>query len=147
MEGHDPISILLVEDDMAAREILASVLTIKFPQIPIHIADNGKAGLECFNRHFPAIVITDVNMPVMDGIRMARQIKSINAKVKLIVLTAFSDKTILETSAVAGVGIDHYILKPADYEKLFKAIELCLAGVAPNHVHTTRQGSDDEHEQ
>ena len=140
MKGHHPFSILLVEDDEAAREILTSVLAIKFPRIAFHVADNGKTGLEYFRRHSPAIVITDVNMPVMDGIRMARGIKSIAANVKLIVLTAFSDKTVLETTAVAGIGIDHYILKPVDYVKLFSAIEQCLAGVAPDHARTCPAG-------
>lgn len=130
MEGHTSLSILLVEDDVAAREILASVLSLRFPRLTIHVADNGKTGLECFERHTPAVVITDVNMPVMDGLRMARAIKAIMGGIKLVVLTAFSDKTILETSAMAGIGIDHYILKPLDYEKLFAVIEQCLAEVA-----------------
>lgn len=134
MKGHNPRSILLVEDDEIAREILTSVLTIKFPQIVFHVADNGKTGLESFRLYSPTVVITDVNMPVMDGIRMARGIKAIASDVKLVVLTAFSDRSILETAAVAGIGIDHYILKPVDYGKLFAVIEQCLAGVAPDHA-------------
>lgn len=140
--AHNPFSILLVEDDEAARGILASVLAMKFPRITFHVADNGKSGLECFQKHFPAIVITDVNMPVMDGIRMARGIKNMDEGVKLIVLTAFDDKAILETTAVAGIGIDHYILKPVDYAKLFTAIEQSMAGVESRD--RTRQGNDDE---
>jgi YesN/AraC family two-component response regulator len=141
MGERNPFSILLVEDDKSASEILTSVLAIKFPQIVFYFADNGKAGLECFKKHTQAIVITDVNMPGMDGIRMAGEIKSIDAYVKLIVLTAFSDKTILETATAVGVKIDHFILKPVDYRKLFAAIEQCLAEVAPEHA---LQESDDE---
>ncbi|HEY4743015.1 MAG TPA: response regulator [Desulfuromonadaceae bacterium] len=144
MEGDKPLSILLVEDDGAAREILASVLVLKFPQIVFHVADNGKTGLECFDKHASAIVITDVNMPVMDGLRMARGIKSIMADVKMIVLTAFSDKSILETTAADGIGIDHYILKPVDYEKLFAVIEQCLAEVATGHGRITPKWRDNE---
>ena len=144
MEERNPISILLVEDDEAASEILASEFAIKFPQIVFNYADNGKTGLECFKKLSPTIVITDVNMPEMDGIHMAAEIKSIAACVKLIVLTAFSDKTILESSTAVGIKIDHYISKPVDYRKLFAAIEQCLSQVAPNHFPTTLQGNDDE---
>ena len=135
MEGDKPVSILLVEDDGAAREILASVLAIKFPHTAFYFADNGKTGLKCFKKHHPAIVITDVNMPEMDGIQMVGQIKLIDAGVKLIVLTAFSDKIILENSTAAGIKIDHKIMKPIDFGKLFKVIKQCLVGLTPDHTH------------
>jgi YesN/AraC family two-component response regulator len=134
MEGHKPVSILLVEDDEAAREILASVLAIKFPQTAFYFADNGKTGLNCFKKHHPAIVITDVNMPEMDGIQMVGEIKLIDADVKLIVLTAFSDKTILENSMAAKIEIDHRIMKPVDFGKLFKVIKQCLVELGPDHT-------------
>jgi len=137
MEERNPFSILLVEDDEAASEILASVFAIKFPHIVFNFANNGKTGLECFKKNSPAVVITDVNMPEMDGICMAAEIKSIDACVKLIVLTAFSDKTILETSTAVGIKIDHYISKPVDYGKLFAVIEQCLPQVESNHFSTT----------
>jgi YesN/AraC family two-component response regulator len=127
MDRQKPLSVLVVEDDETAREILMSVLVLKFPHIPFHAADNGKSGLAQFITHSPAIVITDINMPVMDGIRMAEEIKSIAAGVKLIVLTAFGDRTVLEAARTAGIEINYCLLKPVDYGKLFTAIEQCLA--------------------
>lgn len=122
MQEPHPFSILLAEDDEDSRELLVSVLALKFPGATLHAANNGKTGLECFRKCSPAIVITDVNMPEMDGIRMAREIRSIDDAVILVVLTAFSDKNILENSAAADIRIDHYILKPVDYEKLFAIV-------------------------
>ena len=135
MEGHKAVSILLVEDDKAAREILASVLAIKFPHNAFHFADNGKTGLKCFKKHHPAIVITDVNMPEMDGIQMVGEIKLIDAGVKLIVLTAFSDKTVLRNSMAAGIEIDHKIMKPVDFGKLFTVIKQCLVEIRSDHAN------------
>ncbi|HBG04095.1 MAG TPA: response regulator [Geobacter sp.] len=131
MEGDHPLSILLVEDDATSREILASMLAVKFPQVAFLLANNGKTGLEAFKKHSPALVITDLNMPVMDGISMAAQIKSIDAGVKLIALTAFSDKSVRENSNAEAIGIDHYILKPVDYRMLLTTIQQCLPGIAP----------------
>jgi DNA-binding response OmpR family regulator len=130
MNKHNPLAMLVVEDDEGAREILASVLALKFPAFAIHSADNGETGLESFRTYLPAIVITDINMPVMDGISMAGAIKSIDAGVKLIVLTAYSDKVIQKDTTT--IEIDHYIPKPADYSKLFAAVEQCIEGIAPN---------------
>ena len=126
MRNPQPFSILLAEDDEDSRQILASVLAVKFPGITLHTANNGRAGLEYFRNYSPAIVITDVNMPEMDGIRMAREIRSIDDGVVLVVLTAFSDKNILENSAAADIRIDHFIVKPVDYKKLFAIVERYL---------------------
>ena len=131
MERINTAAILLVEDDQDAREILSMMLSVRFPQMEFHLADNGKSGLDSFNKHHPAVVITDVNMPIMNGILLAEAIKKIDDSVKLILLTAFSDKTILESARAAGVEIDHYLMKPVDYRKLLVAIQQCLAEVAP----------------
>lgn len=133
MRPLDPLAVLLVEDDEAAREILASVLAIKFPRIDFRYAENGKVGLACFEQAFPAVVITDINMPEMDGVCMAGKIRELAPDIKLIVLTAFSDKSILESSASAGINIDHHILKPVDYDKLFNALDQCLEEIGRDH--------------
>lgn len=130
MEGTDALSVLLVEDDQDAREILSMMLRVRFPGITFHLAENGKTGLESFTTHHPAIIITDVNMPVMNGICLAEAAKKIDPGVKVILLTAFSDKIILESSQAAGVEIDHCLFKPVDYRKLLVVIQQCLGVVA-----------------
>jgi YesN/AraC family two-component response regulator len=131
MEGTAALSVLLVEDDQDAREILSMMLRVRFPKIVFHLAENGKTGLESFTTHRPAIIITDVNMPVMNGICLAEAAKRIDPGVKVVLLTAFSDKTILESSQAAGVEIDHCLFKPVDYRKLLVAIQQCLGEIAP----------------
>ena len=131
MARQHPLSILLVEDDQTSLHILASMLALRFPQVSFLTAHNGKAGLESFREHSPALVITDINMPVMDGMAMASEIRALDSGAKLIVLTAFSDKAMLECAQAAGIEIDHYILKPVDYRQLLQTIQECLPGVAP----------------
>ena len=126
-----PLSILLVEDDETSRDILADLLPMRFPQIAFSLADNGRTGLECFRKHSPAIVITDINMPVMDGLRMAEAIKSIDSSVQIIGITAFSSNYITDLSKTANNRVDHFLAKPVDYRKLLALIEQCLAAAAP----------------
>ncbi len=131
MNTHDPLAILLVEDDADTRKILAEVIALAFPDLQVYEADHGGTALECFKQYAPAIVITDINMPVMDGLSMAKAIKAIDAEVKLIILTAYSDKSIL-TETASEIKIDYAIPKPTEYGKLFSAIEQCIADITPN---------------
>src|SRR5512140_3508136 len=85
-------SILIVEDDRVICEMLGKVTQRKFRDVTIYLAENGRIGVDLFKEHTPELVITDINMPVMDGIEMAGEIKSIKAHARFIVMTAYSDK-------------------------------------------------------
>jgi len=87
-----PFSLLLVEDDKTTREIVKRMVALKFPQCTIYTAEHGKKGLELFMEHTPDLVVTDINMPEMDGIEMARAIKAVNPNATYIVLSARDDK-------------------------------------------------------
>lgn len=131
--NHDnsEISMLFVEDDPVAREILSIMITRKFPAVKLHVAENGKIGLKLFKAQQPDIVITDINMPVMDGIRMASEIKALNPDVPIVVISAHSDTDYL-LSAI-NLGINQYVLKPVDQQKLFAAIAKCVASIKLEH--------------
>ena len=120
-------SILVAEDDEAALETLCLMIKMKFPEAKIYSAENGSIGLELFNKHTPDIVMTDVNMPVMNGIEMAGEIKSIKHDTKFIVLTAYNEKIFFEK--FKEIGFNSYILKPIEFKKLFVAIEKCIAEI------------------
>jgi YesN/AraC family two-component response regulator len=123
-------SILLVEDEEAILELLASILTRKFPGVVLYTASNGRTGLELFKSHLPDIVITDIKMPEMGGVQMADKIRTIKPATKFIIVTGDSGKSTDYDSSEKGSGFDHYIMKPAVFGTLFAAIEQCLAGIA-----------------
>ena len=122
-----PLSIMYVEDDPVTRTLVAQTLPKKFPEYQIRTAENGKLGLELYKEYQPEIVITDVNMPIMNGILMAAEIKAINPDVVIIAVTAYSETNYLLNAI--EIGISHYVLKPIDYRKLFEAIEKSSAGI------------------
>jgi two-component system, sensor histidine kinase and response regulator len=117
-------SILIVEDDKAARDILGVVISKKYPDITLYFAENGRTGVDLFKEKAPEIVITDVNMPVMDGIQMAREIKALKADTMFIVITAYSDRNISEKFID---GFTSFIKKPIQFAALFEAINKCIA--------------------
>ncbi len=127
------LSILIAEDDEAARSMLVIIVAKKYPDAAIYSASDGSTGLEYFKKHLPDIAITDVIMPGMNGLQMAREIKSIKADTKLIVLTGLSDLQDSGDFDTAEVIIDHRILKPVYFEKLFAAIDQCIADIYSPH--------------
>ncbi|HEX9024542.1 MAG TPA: PAS domain S-box protein [Geobacteraceae bacterium] len=121
------IGILYAEDDAVTRNILGKMIPLKFPSVDFHAAENGKAGLDIFREHTPDIVITDINMPVMDGIRMAAEIKALRPETIIVIISAYGDTNYLLDAI--EIGVNHYIMKPIDYKKLFQTISRCIAGI------------------
>ena len=115
------ISLLFVEDEIEARDMLTRMLGMNYPGLKLHVAENGVEGLELFQELRPEIVMTDINMPLMNGIAMSRQIKKIDPDATIVAVTAHSDTSYL-LSAIE-IGIDHYVLKPVNYEELFGVID------------------------
>lgn len=130
MPDHNPNTvppILVAEDDKPTRDLLGAIISRKYPETALHFAENGKEGVEVFKEYMPDIVITDIKMPVMDGIEMASQIKKIRPDTKFIVVTAFGNKVYL--NKFNEIGYNVYITKPVEFSKLFEAIQKCAAEV------------------
>lgn len=118
------ISILLVEDDETARTSLGRMLSMKYPGITVYTAENGKNGLELYREHVPELVISDISMPQLNGIDMAKEIRAGDPRARIIFLSAHSETKYLHDAK--EIGIPHYVLKPIDRHELFAAIGSCL---------------------
>jgi diguanylate cyclase (GGDEF)-like protein/PAS domain S-box-containing protein len=115
------ISLLFAEDETDAREMLHRMLGLNYPGLKLYLAADGAAGLELFREHRPEIVLTDINMPVLNGIAMAREIKGIDPEATIVAVTAHSDTSYL--LGAIETGIHHYVLKPVNYVELFGVID------------------------
>ena len=122
----DGFSILVVEDNEELKAFLKSILSENYTVIT---ASNGEEGLQHAVDDLPDLIISDVMMPVMDGLEMIRQIKENNniCHIPIIVLSA---KASLD-DRIAGLeqGIDDYITKPFSMEELTFRIEAILRRV------------------
>lgn len=115
------VSILIVEDDSIVGDMLGVMISVTFPGVAIHTAENGRQGLELFKERRPDLVITDIGMPEMDGIEMARAIKAIKEDTPFILLTGYNDDKYL--AAYAELAVTDVLVKPVDFDKLFVAIK------------------------
>ena len=112
------LTVLYVEDDADTREAFAQFL--RRPVGTLIVAANGEEGFDAFLIHSPDIVITDIQMPVMDGLTMAGKIRTVNQTVPIIVVTAFEQTNYLMRAV--EVGIDRYVTKPVDSELLLGSL-------------------------
>ena len=112
------LNILYVEDEELAREEVAEFLEFEVGEVKV--ASNGEEGLEMFQEFHPDIVITDINMPKMNGLEMAKKIKKISPTTPIIVTSAYSDSDYIIKAI--EIGINKYVLKPIDVDELLAMI-------------------------
>jgi serine phosphatase RsbU (regulator of sigma subunit) len=86
----------------------------------LYLAEDGQEGLYLFTRHRPDMVVTDIQMPVLDGLKMARSIKELDRDTPVIVTTAFNDQAYFLEAI--EVGIDRYLAKPIGVDSLLEAV-------------------------
>lgn len=110
--------LMIVEDEDNLRKMLTNALNPYFKEL-IN-AKNGDEGLKKFKKFKPDIVITDILMPIVDGLDMAKSIKEISKSTPIIVLSAFSEKEKLLKAI--DIGIDKYLVKPVDIDELLSII-------------------------
>ncbi|MBF0328664.1 MAG: response regulator [Nitrospirae bacterium] len=115
------LKILYVEDDSETQRIIADILKRRFSEL--HTASNGSEGLSLYEQLRPDIVVTDIRMPEMNGIEMARKIMEINSDARIIITTAHSDTEYLIDAINIGVG--QYVLKPIDTNVLLNSVSKC----------------------
>ena len=111
-------TILYVEDDIDTQELMSNILKMTFKEV--FVASNGKEGLELYKEKKPDIVLSDISMPVMDGLKMSELIKKINPQQLIALFTAFSDPEYQRKAA--QLEIDTYIMKPLDEKQFFNSL-------------------------
>lgn len=130
------LHLLIVEDEDKLREGLSVALSPFF--LKVINAKNGDEGLKKFKKYKPNLVITDILMPIVDGLDMAKNIKEISKDTPIIVLSAYSERERLLRAI--DIGIDKYLIKPVDVEELlliFKFIKNEKIGT--NHIITINE--------
>ncbi|MDO9081074.1 MAG: PAS domain S-box protein, partial [Desulfuromonadales bacterium] len=124
MKNKNSYKLLYVEDEEGTRNLIFTIIRAKYPNIEFIVADNGARGVELFREHRPDIVLTDLSMPVMDGLQMSREIKELNADTVIIALSAQNNPYYLLNAIEAGIR--HYVLKPFNSEDLFTVLNKAL---------------------
>lgn len=112
---------IIVEDEVRIREgIRRLILKMDGKNVIVGEAENGKEGLEIIRKEKPDVIITDVRMPIMDGLEMLEILHKEGCTANTVVLTAYSEFEYARTAV--KLGVTEYLLKPIVLAEFFETI-------------------------
>jgi len=121
-------TILYVEDDIDTQELIVDILQCYFKEV--FVASDGQEGLKLYKNKNPDIVLSDISMPIMDGLEMSGAIKELNPQQLIALFTAFNEPEYLKRAA--ELGIDTYIMKPLDEKQFFNSLKFLAISLETN---------------
>lgn len=124
--------ILYVEDNQALRQNAAKLLEKFFDHVDV--AEDGLVALELFKKHRYPIIITDIKMPNMNGLKLAKNVKQIEPDTKVIIMSGHDEKEYLIKAI--EIGIFRYLKKPVNLKAL--TLDLYLALQEIQHEKNTK---------
>ena len=112
------LTVLYVEDEIDVREEISEMLELKVGKL--FISKNGKEALDIYNKEDIDIIITDIQMPIMDGMSMIEIIRETDESIPVIITTAFNETSFLKRAI--DLHVDKYITKPIDFVQLISVL-------------------------
>lgn len=123
--------ILVVEDDKISRRIIREILSRSGYEV--FEAEDGAQGLESFKANKPDLVLTDYQMPVMNGLRVLSEIRNLQPAVPVIMLTGFGDIALIIKSI--QLGAFDFLEKPINTPQLKEVVASALNSVISSKKH------------
>src|SRR5438270_12575264 len=123
-------TVLIVDDSPAMRSFVKRVLDLSgFETGACFEADNGKAALEVLNNEWVDVILTDINMPVMNGHEFVQALSGNEAFRSIPVLVVSTDRTEDRVREMIALGAKGYVKKPFHPEELKEELERVLGAV------------------
>jgi NarL family two-component system response regulator LiaR len=137
MGNSDKIKVLIVDDHQVVRQGLHTFLELQDDILVVGEAGDGQTAVEMVPLLNPDVVLMDLVMPRLDGIAATRQIKAMDAAVKVIALTSFTEDDKVFPAIQAGAS--SYLLKDVSAEALVDAVRAVHRGEARLHPDIARK--------
>jgi DNA-binding NarL/FixJ family response regulator len=135
--GDAPIRVAMIEDDEEIRSNLGAAIAAHRDFRLVGSFRDAESALKSLPEAKPRVVLTDINLPGMDGVQCVRRLKAVMPDAEFIMLTVYQDSLLLFQSLMAGAS--GYLLKRISPDKLLQAIREVCAGGAPMTPGIARQ--------
>jgi len=117
--------VLIVEDDRTVTAVVKYFLELE--GFAVDVAKNGLIGLETAKRDIPQVIVTDCNMPGMDGMAMVKALRENASTRNVAILMLTSEDSLDSETRALAVGADDYVLKPVEPRRLAARVKALLA--------------------
>jgi signal transduction histidine kinase/ActR/RegA family two-component response regulator len=131
LKRHRKVRILVIDDEKDIRELIADILTMN--RFEVEVASNGREGISLFKKKKFDLVFTDLGMPGMSGWQVAKEIKKINDKIPVALITGWQIKA--EGAELKAKGVDLIINKPFKVEQVLLLVQ---EGMEIKDMHHTK---------
>ena len=118
------MKILIVDDDATTRKLLG--LYLKAKGYEVAYADNGLDGIEKMAREDPNLIISDLNMPYMDGIEFVKTVRADPSHQEIPILMVTTEADPEERERAMSIGVNGYLIKPVTAEVVTQNIRHIL---------------------
>jgi len=129
------LKVLYVEDNHDVKE--STVVLLKLFFNTIITASNGCEGIEKFKQNSIDLVITDINMPQMDGLTMAQELKNSDPDIPILIFSAYNDSNYFLEAI--KIGVEGYLLKPIDIEQFQQSLAKTVHDIKIKREHKAYQ--------
>lgn len=128
LEKLQGLTILYAEDEVGIRENIADSLSYYVKEV--YQACNGQEAFEIFETKKPDIILSDIHMPILNGIDFVKKVREVNRTIPIVMITAHTDKKYLLEAV--ELHMEKYIVKPIELEALFEVLEKCVELLSVN---------------
>ena len=127
--------ILVADDEFGVRRLL--VETFLEDQYELETAENGEEAVRLFITYKPDLILLDMKMPRMNGIEALRQIRALDSRVAVIIMTAYGDHR--DRQQAKALGIVAYIDKPFDLIELREQVREIFDELSEKNIYKLRK--------
>ena len=120
--------ILVIDDEPSIRDLLDTLLRRK--GYTVVLAESGQKGLELFRREHPDVIVLDLKMPGMDGLTVLREVRNLNPKQPVIVLTGAGTAEVEQQ--VRALGVTEFVEKEFSLDHLGDSLKRILNNPDPS---------------
>jgi DNA-binding NarL/FixJ family response regulator len=124
--GAAPLRVLLADDHEMVREGLKALVNAQTDMEVVGEAADGRAAVRCAQELLPDVLVMDISMPGINGLKAAERVKELCPQVRILTLTRHADAGFIQQLFAAGVS--GYVLKQSASEELVRAVRAVAAG-------------------
>ncbi len=129
------LTLLYAEDDLQSRKNYAFVLEEYFSEV--YLAEDGREALDLYHEKKPDVLLLDISMPFINGLDVAKFVRTTNKDIPIIMLTAHAEQEKLLTAI--PLGLSQYLLKPINDRSLIEAVVKTIQEIQNREIITIRE--------